>query len=152
MQVYKFCEAHPVLEYLDVGFRSSPNASSYAVLFKLLKLKFLSYWCSDISKGDVYIDISPFLKESTYYWIYLFTELVEAMNEAYPNLEILQLSMNRNKTIPRNHETCLSALSFPMLTSLTLSRFDLRDGSFLLSVNITLVDHFSIYLRHIIHS
>ncbi len=60
MQVYKFCEAHPVLEYLDVGFRSSPNASSYAVLFKLLKLKFISYWCSDISKGDAYIDISPF--------------------------------------------------------------------------------------------
>ncbi len=56
------------------------------------------------------------------------------MTEAYPNLENLQLSVDRYEAIPYDDEACLSAINFSKLTSLSLRGFNLQDGTFLLSV------------------
>ena len=58
------------------------------------------------------------------------------MTEAYPILEILRLTTLRHKTIPPDHQPILSALRFPNLTFLSLSNFQLRDGSALLPVKL----------------
>lgn len=66
---------------------------------------------------------------------YYNVEFVEAMIEAYPNLEILQLATYYQEMARPFDDTVLSALSFPKLVSLTLTNFKLEQGSFLLKVN-----------------
>lgn len=73
------------------------------------------------------------------------------MTEAYPILENLQLSVDRNEAIPYDDEACLSGINFSKLTSLSLRGFNLQDGTFLLSV-ISQVYNFQFYLRQVIPS
>jgi len=61
---------------------------------------------------------------------YNIIEFVEAMAEAYQNLEILKLTTYNIYS----GNSVLSALCFPKLTSLSLSNFRLGHGSFLLKV------------------
>jgi len=60
---------------------------------------------------------------------------IEAMTEAYPNLEIPKFTTGHHVTIPCD-DTVLFALCFPKLTSLTLCGFGLGDGAVLLEVNV----------------
>ena len=69
-----------------------------------------------------------------------FIAFIEAMTEAYPMLEILDLKTRRDPSIPSDHKAILSAFRFPNLAFLILDNFQLFDGAGLISVN-----------RHCIH-
>jgi len=74
---------------------------------------------------------------------------VEAMTEAYPTLEILQVTTHRHQTIPPDHQAILPSFCFLNLTFLSLSNFQLLDGAALIPVklkydftyNISLLDN-----------
>ena len=61
------------------------------------------------------------------------------MTEAFPILEILDLTTHRDPTFPPDHKAILSAFRFPHLTFLSLSNFQLLDGAALLTVKLEVV-------------
>ena len=76
------------------------------------------------------------------------------MTEAFPILEILDLTTHRDPTIPMDHsKAILSAFRFPHLTFLSLRNFQLVDGAALLTVKLEAVLMFKlISLNHYLSS
>ena len=58
---------------------------------------------------------------------------MDAIADAYPNLEVLELITNLSKENPPD-ERALFAITFSKLTKLSLRGFQLRDGAALLKV------------------
>ena len=58
---------------------------------------------------------------------------MDAITEAHPNLEVLELISYRDKTSPSD-DRALSGITFSKLTKLSLRGFQLRDGAALLKV------------------
>ena len=58
---------------------------------------------------------------------------MDAITEAYPNLEILELKTYRDLNSPPD-DRALSAITFSKMTKLSLRGFPLRDGAALLEV------------------
>jgi len=140
----RFLQAHPNLERLCVYYKHNYVRNA---VWQLLQLKSLYCGCRIIDKGNynsaVQFVIFSFtaVKFKSVHLYRFKTGMIDEFVMNYPNIEALHLEniedqddrFAMNFANPDDRD-CLSFISFPRLTKLSLQGFHLHDGLFLLSV------------------
>ncbi len=104
--------------------------------WRLPYLKTLVYRCSFPVKGKAFLED---LLVSLYLFIIFFTEIIDHLIVACPNVEAFHIGKSDDfEAAPSSQPVVdvnfLSAIKFSKLTSLSLNGFQLHDGSYMASV------------------